>query len=86
MTGLGDLRDNNDASLTYEGENNVLTQQASNWLLSVRRQGYDQFEKASPLGSADFLVDSRNILKRKFTFRTSEKALEVESEYFNSEL
>lgn len=83
-SGLGDLRNNNDANLTYEGENNVLTQQASNWLLAIRRQGYDKFKDASPLGSAAFLVNSREILKSKFTFRTSEKALEAESKYTNT--
>lgn len=81
VSGLGDLRDSNDANLTYEGENNVLIQQTSNWLLGVRRQGYEHFAKASPLGSAKFLVNSKSILKQKFTFRTSEKALEVESKY-----
>lgn len=79
VAGLGDLRDSNDANLTYEGENNVLTQQTSNWLLGVRRQGYEQFKKASPLGTATFLADTKQILTRKFTFRTSEKALEAES-------
>ena len=48
---LGKIRDDNDANCTYEGDNNVLLQQTSNWLLSMARQG--KFE--SPLGTVDWL-------------------------------
>lgn len=78
--GLGELRNNNDASCTYEGENNVLIQQASNWLLGVRRQGHEHFGGASPMGSAAFLVDAKRILRRRYAFGSGEKALEAESE------
>lgn len=81
VAGLGELRNNNDASCTYEGENNVLIQQASNWLLGVRRKGYEHFAQASPMGTAAFLADAKRILGRKYAFRSSEKAMETESEY-----
>ena len=48
---LGKIRDDNDANCTYEGDNNVLLQQTSNWLLSMDRQG--KFE--SPAGTVDWL-------------------------------
>uniref|UniRef100_A0A1B6L293 Acyl-coenzyme A oxidase n=1 Tax=Graphocephala atropunctata TaxID=36148 RepID=A0A1B6L293_9HEMI len=64
--GLGELRNNNDSNCTYEGENNVLQQQASNWLLRLwRRRGSAQFP--SPLGSVSFLYQTR---PEKMTART----------------
>lgn len=79
VTGLGDLRNDNDASCTYEGENNVLIQQTSNWLLANRRQGYGRFKEASPLGTAAFLVDFDRIIKRRFHFSTANEAVRPDS-------
>ncbi|XP_054267166.1 peroxisomal acyl-coenzyme A oxidase 3-like [Macrosteles quadrilineatus] len=54
---LGELRNDNDANCTYEGDNNVLQQQASNWLLRLwRSRGREMFP--SPLGSVKFLYQS----------------------------
>lgn len=76
---LGDIRAQNDANCTYEGENNVLIQQASNWLV---RQ-WDNLLKGkpvpSPLHSIDFLVDANDILKTKFDQTTVEDTLKPES-------
>lgn len=47
---IGELRNNHDATVTYEGDNNVLGQQASNWML---KQCNGTVE--TPLGSVDFL-------------------------------
>lgn len=79
VAGLGELRNNNDASCSYEGENNVLIQQTSNWLLSVRKVGYHSFQKVSPLGSAEFLSNFDQVINSKFAFKTSEEALRPES-------
>ncbi|XP_054257677.1 peroxisomal acyl-coenzyme A oxidase 3-like isoform X2 [Macrosteles quadrilineatus] len=57
--GIGELRDNNDSNCTYEGENNVLQQQASNWLVSLwRRRGGERGNFPSPLGSVTFMYDN----------------------------
>lgn len=57
---LGDIRNDHDACITYEGDNNVLGQQASNWLV---RQ-WDNVE--SPVGSVDFLHKKDQTMKRTF--------------------
>ncbi|KAG8282554.1 acyl-Coenzyme A oxidase [Homalodisca vitripennis] len=56
--GFAGLRNDNDASCTYEGDNNVLQQQASQWVVRLwgqRQEQGDQF----PLGSVDLLYRSR---------------------------
>lgn len=72
---LGDIRNDNDANCTYEGENNVLIQQTSNWLLGVRSRGYKEFANVSPLKSASFFADFDQIISTKFTCKTPEDAL-----------
>jgi hypothetical protein len=61
---LGELRDNHDAACTYEGDNNVILQQTSNWLINLwtKRQ---QEEVQSPFGSVLFLKDWKRALKAK---------------------
>lgn len=76
---LGDLRNNNDVNCTYEGENNVLIQQTSNWLLSVRSNGFQAFENVSPLKTASVLVDGEQILRDKFNVQTAREAIDPES-------
>ena len=64
---FSELRDNNDPLLTFEGDNNVLLQQTSNFLLSA----YEEYLKnklipATPLMSIDFLNNFENIIEEKF--------------------
>uniref|UniRef100_A0A336KIS8 Acyl-coenzyme A oxidase n=1 Tax=Culicoides sonorensis TaxID=179676 RepID=A0A336KIS8_CULSO len=76
---LGDLRNDNDANCTYEGENNVLIQQASNWLLNIAKTGFENFERESPLKSASFLKDYNNIIKSSFQENTMANAANSET-------
>ncbi|XP_006875384.1 PREDICTED: peroxisomal acyl-coenzyme A oxidase 3 [Chrysochloris asiatica] len=65
---LGDLRDDNDPNCTYEGDNNVLLQQTSNFLLSLlaeKAQGGARAE--SPLKITGFLDAYPDILSQKFS-------------------
>lgn len=69
---IGELRNNHDATVTYEGDNNVLGQQASNWLL---KQSNGVVE--APLGSVEFLKSRQEILKNfSFTKLKSENSFE----------
>lgn len=79
MAGLGELRNNNDPNCTYEGENNVLLQQTSNWLLSIRKGGYQQFAERSPLKTADVLFNFDSIIKQKATWTSSKDAVDLKS-------
>ncbi|XP_066998217.2 peroxisomal acyl-coenzyme A oxidase 3 isoform X2 [Anabrus simplex] len=53
--GFGDLRNDNDANCTYEGDNNVLCQQTSNWLLQLWARSKNKKAFSFPLGSVEFL-------------------------------
>uniref|UniRef100_A0A672ID40 Acyl-coenzyme A oxidase n=1 Tax=Salarias fasciatus TaxID=181472 RepID=A0A672ID40_SALFA len=78
MNRLGDLRDDNDPNCTYEGDNNVLLQQTSSYLLGwlqARRHGGPRVE--SPLHTVDFLQDIDQILRGRFTAATVEECLDA---------
>ncbi|XP_037959997.1 peroxisomal acyl-coenzyme A oxidase 3 [Teleopsis dalmanni] len=76
--GLGDLRNDNDANCTYEGENNTLIQQASNWLIGLRRNGAN-FVEASPMGTVAFLKDMDKILQCKAEERSIQDAMQPDN-------
>ncbi|XP_043467952.1 peroxisomal acyl-coenzyme A oxidase 3-like [Leptopilina heterotoma] len=76
---LGEMRDSNDPSATYEGENTVLIQQASNWLLNQ----WDNFKRgkgiSTPLGTAGFIKTSVYILSQKFHATSIEETLKLDN-------
>ncbi|CAG9862004.1 unnamed protein product [Phyllotreta striolata] len=60
---LGEIRSTVEPCLTYEGDNNVLAQQTSNWLLRQWRAPEGQL--SSPLGSCGFFLRRREIRGRR---------------------
>lgn len=75
---LGDLRDTTDPSVTYEGDNNVLMQQTSNWLLRQWNNMQDKDKVFAPLGSCAFLQNYKEILRSKFDKTTLRDVLEID--------
>ncbi|KAL4641502.1 peroxisomal acyl-coenzyme A oxidase 3 isoform X1 [Arapaima gigas] len=73
MNRLGEIRDDNDPNCTYEGDNNVILQQTSNYLLNWVHLKHRGERIESPLQSVNFLEDFSQILQEKFT-ATSENA------------
>ncbi|XP_030762697.1 peroxisomal acyl-coenzyme A oxidase 3 isoform X1 [Sitophilus oryzae] len=63
---LGDLRTTNDPCVTYEGDNNVLLQQTSNWLLRQWQNLTQGNKLTTPLGSCKFLENHRFISSQTF--------------------
>ncbi|KAJ3585758.1 hypothetical protein NHX12_014477 [Muraenolepis orangiensis] len=79
MNRLGDLRDDNDPNCTYEGDNNVLLQQTSNYLLphlQAKKRGGGPIQ--SPLESINFLDDYDRILDSRFTATTMDQCMNPE--------
>lgn len=66
--GISELRSANDANCTYEGDNNVLIQQTSNWLLNIWASLLkgDKSCCDTPLGTIEFLKEAETILNKKF--------------------
>lgn len=65
VAGLGDARNQHDPNMTYEGENHVLIQQTSNWLLKYWPLILKGQQFSTPLNSIGFLNDAQEILKNR---------------------
>lgn len=67
--GIGELRNNHDPSVTYEGDNNVLLQQTSNWLLRQSKEvaEVEAGELRFPLSSISYLTRQRECLSYSFS-------------------
>ncbi|XP_069179960.1 peroxisomal acyl-coenzyme A oxidase 3-like isoform X3 [Procambarus clarkii] len=62
-SGLIYLRNDNDANCTYEGDNNVLLQQTSNWLIGVWKNR-SEMSVAHPMGTVDYFDQGDHILRQ----------------------
>ncbi|XP_062494739.1 peroxisomal acyl-coenzyme A oxidase 3 isoform X1 [Pezoporus occidentalis] len=76
MNRLGDIRNDSDPNCTYEGENNVLLQQTSNYLMSWMNCIRDKAPFESPLGTIKVLQDYHHILGWKFTANSVEDCMD----------
>jgi len=61
---FGNIRNDNDPSCTFEGDNNVLLQQASNYILSIYEDIYKNNTPInSPFKSIIFIEQMKNVLR-----------------------
>lgn len=70
---FGELRDDNDPNCTYEGDNNMLLGQTSNYLLSLLEAKEKGATIFCPLHSADFLDNIEQIMSNKFHAKTEQE-------------
>lgn len=77
-SGISDIRNDNDANNTYEGENHVLIQQTSNQLLKYWPQILNREKITSPLHSVDFLSNGLNILGTKWTATSVDQVINLD--------
>ncbi|XP_029043115.1 peroxisomal acyl-coenzyme A oxidase 3 [Osmia bicornis bicornis] len=80
---LGELRAENDATCTFEGENNVLIQQTSNWLLNQWSNLLNGKPINSPFGTASFVQDAKDILMQKLSYSNIDEVLKPENLLFS---
>ncbi|NXA25981.1 ACOX3 oxidase, partial [Ibidorhyncha struthersii] len=76
MNRLGEIRNDNDPNCTYEGDNNILLQQTSNYLMSWMNCIRDKAPFESPFGTINFLQDYHRILGWKFTSISVEDSMD----------
>ena len=78
VAGIGHIRDDFDAVSTYDGENHVLIQQTSNWLVKLWSRVEAGGQISTPLQTANFLSDASRILKLKLNATSVEKISQPE--------
>ncbi|XP_014262349.1 peroxisomal acyl-coenzyme A oxidase 3-like isoform X2 [Cimex lectularius] len=79
VAGFVDLRNDNDANLTYEGDNNVLIQQTTNWLLQLWAQRNNPGVWNTPMNTISFMANWKNIIKQRCSNDTVEAILNPEN-------
>lgn len=75
---MGDIRNDNDVNLTYEGENHVLIQQTSNWLLKLYKKIQNNEKIETLLHSVDFLTNYSTISHNQLRAKIVEDICRVE--------
>lgn len=74
------MASNHEPTVTYEGDNNVLAQQTSNWILRQWSELQAGSTVISPLASVGFLVKGPTILQNKFRYNEQSR-LTLECKY-----
>ncbi|GFU44869.1 peroxisomal acyl-coenzyme A oxidase 3 [Nephila pilipes] len=82
--GFGSLRNNNDANCTYEGDNNVILQQTSNYLLNLLKRLKSGEGIPSSLKDIQFLCNMDQILKTKYIPSSPAANVELSAAGFGS--
>ena len=79
---LGQLRNDNDANSTYEGDNNVLIQQTSNYLIKFYKEKCQNGKTIhSPIHSLDYIDNFESILKTKMRHDIAENMESIIAAY-----
>lgn len=79
---LGDIRNVNDPCVTYEGDNNILVQQTSNWLLRQWQTLTEEGKFSSPLNSCAYLKHHHQSLLKKFSGSSKDDILNFNCNIF----
>ncbi|XP_035229179.1 peroxisomal acyl-coenzyme A oxidase 3-like isoform X2 [Stegodyphus dumicola] len=75
--GFGNLRNDNDANCTYEGDNNVILQQTSNYLLNMLKRKHSGEDMPSFLQDLSFMDEMHGILKTKYLPKSETDSIEL---------
>lgn len=76
---IGSLRNDNDANCTYEGENSLLLQQTSNWLLALWPRRSESDVRDTPYGSLNFLYNADQLLSETCSVKTVDDIVQPEN-------
>lgn len=77
VSGLGELRNDNDANCTYEGDNNVLLQQTSNVLMSLVQGRKAGQPLPASMTTIQFLNDMETILQGRLEVTTVREMTDI---------
>ncbi|XP_022101091.1 peroxisomal acyl-coenzyme A oxidase 3-like [Acanthaster planci] len=79
-SGFGEIRNDNDPNCTYEGDNNVLLIQTSNYLISlVQAKQTDDVKIWAPMETVDFLDDMESVRSYRFDCTSESKVMAPEA-------
>lgn len=79
---LGEIRSVADPTVTYEGDNNVLSQQSSNWLLRQWSSILEGNQVASPLHTCSFLNNKISVLSRRCRAKSVDDVTNFQCKYY----
>ncbi|CAN7985934.1 unnamed protein product [Ixodes hexagonus] len=77
VSGLGDLRNDNDANCTYEGDNNVLLQQTSNVLVNMLQSRKAGQPLPASMTTVQFINDMDGILGGTLAATTVQEMMDI---------